>query len=408
MAARLRTDTHSTALAFRARLRILPWWLRVVAIFLLSRVITTIIFILHATTQPGVDGTTGNMGYLEYANIWDAKWFFWIAYYSYPTDLPLDAAGNVTQNAWAFMPVYPFFTRAFAAASGTHWYFWSIFVSVVAGLISALLIDRLFVKRLGSFGATFTVAVFCFMPLSPLFQVGYAESLGLMFLLLVMYLLINRHRALNYWMLYPAILLASLTRPLGISIALMLFIIWCIHLSKHRMSSLGHSDFRRITALGLFAAFSGVLWAIVAGIATGRIDAYTLTEISWRRAYVGTEGFVPFEGWWQGLNWWFDTPIALLLQAGILGVIVLMAIQLRRFGVEMVAWSIAYPFYLFAVFFPQSSTWRLLIPLFTWVGLAGLIRSWLGRALVILLCILGQWLWLHYCWHIGANTWVVP
>src|SRR5690606_34230288 len=100
---------------------------------------------------------------------------------------------------------------------GSHWYFWSIFVSVLAGLISALLIDRLFVKKLGSLGATFAVTVFCFMPLSPLFQVGYAEALGLMLLLIVMYLLINRHKTLNYWMLYPAILVASLTRPLGVA-----------------------------------------------------------------------------------------------------------------------------------------------------------------------------------------------
>ncbi|MBX3311461.1 MAG: hypothetical protein KF916_00970 [Microbacteriaceae bacterium] len=408
MAARLKIETQSRAQTFRARLRILPWWLKVAVIYLLSRIVTTIIFILHAATEPGVNGATGNMGYLEYANVWDAKWFFWIAYYGYPTHLPLDAAGDVTQNAWAFMPVYPFVTRAFAAASGTHWYFWSIFVSVLAGLISALLIDRLFVKKLGSLGAIFAVTVFCFMPLSPLFQVGYAESLGLMLLLIVMYLLINRYKALNYWMLYPAILLASLTRPLGVAIALMLFIIWCSLLWKHRMRSLTQQDFRRITAVGLFAALSGVLWAVIAGVVTGRIDAYTQTEISWRKAYVNADGFVPFEGWWQGLDWWFDTPLAVLLYILMLLVLLLLVMLVKRFGIEMTAWTVAYPLYLFAVFFPQSSTWRLLIPLFTWVGLPALIRSWLGRVMVILLCILGQWFWLHYCWHIGANTWVVP
>lgn len=408
MAERLSGKTFSTAPSFRAGLRIIPWWLRAILVYLLSRVVTTIIFVIYSRTEPGVNGVTGNMGYLEYANVWDAKWFFWIAYNGYPAELPVDANGDIAQNAWAFLPLFPMITRAFAATTNIHWYFWAILVSVFAGMISALLIDRLFVKQLGALGATFTVLVFSSMPLAPLFQVGYAESLGLMLLLLVIYLLINRAKSNNYVFLYPAVLLASLARPLGVAIALMLLIMWMQLLWKKRVHSFLDRDFWRISFIGLFAACSSLLWPVIAAVVTGNFNAYTLTELSWRKAYVDADSFLPFEGWWQGMDWWFGPGLgAMVLILTLIAFIVLVKL-VKRFGNEITAWTISYPIYLFAVFFPQSSVWRLLFPLFSWVALPALIRNRLGKIAIIFLCILGQWLWLNYCWHVGANTWIVP
>jgi hypothetical protein len=59
------------------------------------------------TSRFGADATIGtlSMG-------WDAQWYWVVGSAGYPAHLPVDATGAVTQNAWAFMPVYPALTRA--------------------------------------------------------------------------------------------------------------------------------------------------------------------------------------------------------------------------------------------------------------------------------------------------------
>jgi uncharacterized membrane protein len=49
---------------------------------------------------------------------WDAQWYWYIAVYGYPTTLPLGADGHVTQNSWAFLPVYPWVSQVVALPFG--------------------------------------------------------------------------------------------------------------------------------------------------------------------------------------------------------------------------------------------------------------------------------------------------
>jgi hypothetical protein len=80
----------------------------------------------------------------------------------------------------------------------------------------------------------------------------------------------------------------------------------------------------------------------------------------------------------------------------------------RRLGVDLRFWVAAYALYLFAVFFPQSSTFRLLMPLFPLLGAVAQPRSRLYRAGVVLLCIASQWGWLLICWRVDGADWTPP
>ena len=63
--------------------------------------------------------------------------------------------------------------------------------------------------------ALFGVVLLCTAPLSPMFQVSYAESMGLVLLFLAL-LLVQRRR---FWLLHPVIVVMSLTRPSGLAFA---------------------------------------------------------------------------------------------------------------------------------------------------------------------------------------------
>jgi hypothetical protein len=64
--------------------------------------------------------------------------------------------------------------------------------------------------------------------------------------------------------------------------------------------------------------------------------------------------------------------------------------------------------YLAAVFFPQSSTFRLLMPTFPLLGALAVPRSRIFRILLVLASVAGQVLWLHWCWWVDGYDWTPP
>ena len=56
---------------------------------------------------------------------------------------------------------------------------------------------------------------------------------------------------------------------------------------------------------------------------------------------------------------------------------------MRRLGVDLRFWMLSYSLYLLAVFFPQSSTFRLLMPLSPLLGAVAQPRSRLYRACLV-------------------------
>ena len=99
------------------------WWLPIVSIFAASRITTFILFLVTAQIQEDNYWTKAQPGYFDFLNIWDAEWYQRIYTDGYPTTLPTAEDGSVQQNAWAFMPVFPFLIRGLNLLTGIEWKF---------------------------------------------------------------------------------------------------------------------------------------------------------------------------------------------------------------------------------------------------------------------------------------------
>ncbi len=60
------------------------------------------------------------------------------------------------------------------------------------------------------------------------------------------------------------------------------------------------------------------------------------------------------------------------------------------------------------MFFPQSSTWRILLPIAPLLGIVALPRSRVYRVLLVAVCIGLQFVWLYTCWWVDGYDWTPP
>ena len=134
----------SPAVRWRARYRAVPWWARITVVYVLARIVTTVMMHGFAAVQSANSFTSDHPSYLSFAAIWDGAWYRVIATGGYPSALPVDAAGHVTENAWAFMPAYPFLVRGLMLLTGASFEAVAVTVSLLAGLGAALVFRRLF------------------------------------------------------------------------------------------------------------------------------------------------------------------------------------------------------------------------------------------------------------------------
>jgi hypothetical protein len=393
--------------ALRVRYRLLPWWGRVTLIYFAARVVSTALILVLASVQGRNPWTGAHPAYFDYASIWDGTWYKIVALSGYPSALPMTADGHVGENAWAFLPAYPFLVRGISAITQAPWEYVSVFVSLFAGLGAALLFFLLMRRALGDKSdAMFSVVLFCVAPVSVLFQLAYAEALYLLLLVAALYLVSLR----KYWVLAPIVTLMAFTRPSGLAFALFLG----LHVI-HRFVVRARDPFpwsERIAAsvLAVFSAVAGLAWPAIAGLVTGDPAAYTDTELAWRSSYIGYTELVPFSSWFQGGNWWIGAPAGAIV---VCILIVAFAISLflapvRRIGVDLRLWVASYVVYLLAVFFPQSSTFRLLMPAFPLLGAVAVPRSRAYRITMVVLFIAAQWGWLLICWGVDGLDWTPP
>ncbi len=388
-----------------------PWWVNVIAIFLASRIVSTIMLLVLASVQGPNPWTAAHPGYFDFASIWDGRWYNIVSIAGYPARLPV-SNGHVTENTWAFMPGYPSIVNVVAFVTRAPWSVAAVFVSVAFGLGAALLFYRILRPRLSTSTSLFAVALFCFAPVSPLFQLAYAESMYIFLVALALYLLMLR----RYWWLLPVVTVMAFTRPSGLAFALAMG----LHVI-YRFVVRGRDPFplrERVAsvAVTVFSGLAGLAWPAIAAIATGSITAYTDTELAWRAPYIGYTYLVPFTSWFDGAVWWFGYMLGLPGWLGIITLVVLIvgyAVVLftpaaRRLGVDLRIWLAAYAIYLLAVFFPQSSTFRLLMPLFPLLGIVAMPRNRAYRALLIVLFVALQLGWLLICWGVDGADWSPP
>jgi len=140
-----------------------------------------------------------------------------------------------------------------------------------------------------------------------------------------------------------------------------------------------------IVVAGLAMAAAGLAWPVVAHVVTGQSDAYLETEMAWWVDYVGRPAFVPLTPWFLLAGRWL----------GIGGIVLVLAIiasftfwmtrrSTLRLGHEVVAFVAGFFAYLVAVFLPQQSLFRLLMPLSPVLGTPAIsTRPWLRRTMLL-------------------------
>jgi hypothetical protein len=404
-------DPAPTDRAGRVAALATSWWTKVLVVFVLSRVVSTVILLIAAAGQQQNPWTGAAPGYFDFAAIWDGHWYYLIAGFGYPSDLPLTDDGHVSENAWAFMPGYPAVVRILMLVTTLDFPVAAVIVSVGFALAAAMVFYRLMLLVLPPSAALFSVVLFCVAPLSPVLQVAYAESMHLFLLTLALYLLLQR----RYWTMVPVIAVMALTRPSGLAFALMMAMHVIFRFVTRTRDPYPTGQRVASVVVGLFSAVMGVAWVLIAWAVTGSLTAYTDTELAWRAPYVGYGELLPFAPWFQATGFWaswWGIPQPLLIVALVLVVVGFFASLFtpfaRRLGPDLRFWLASYALYLLAVFFPQSSTFRLLMPLFPALGVIAQPRSRLYRVALVALCIAGQIAWVNVGWRVDGYDWTPP
>ncbi|HEY9357037.1 MAG TPA: hypothetical protein VIQ52_12130 [Arthrobacter sp.] len=373
-----------------------PWWLQVSALYVAARLASACIFMAAAVQQGTNPWFPAKPDYWNFINIWDARWYGEVISNGYPAALPVDAAGNVQENAWAFYPLFPFLGRALSTLTGVAPAAALTIVAMLSGLGAALAIYSLFRHKAPHSTAMWAVAFFATFPVSGILQVPYAEPLTILLLAAALLLVIRR----QYYAAMPVVLLMCLSRPVGVPFAALVGLLFVYRLVQRSRGSgpQVHSP-RELGALAALTALSGaaaLIWPAAAWATTGDIEAYTKTETVWRG-----HDLVPFKPW-------FDTGIQLF--GPVLGVLApfvfaaLFALMLFsppvvKLGVELRLWCACYMAYLLLFLHPQTSTFRMLLPLFPLaLGAAVLSRSRAYRGTVIVMFILLQIVWIVWLW----------
>jgi hypothetical protein len=388
-----------------------PW--RIALIYVAARVVTTVFFLIAAAlsgpaSRYGVDPSLGQL-----ALGWDAQWYWLAAVSGYPSVLPVNAEGAVSENAWAFLPLYPYLSAGLGALLGS-WGAGAVTISLLAGYGASLALHALLRDRVGDAAATWAVVFFATGPLAALFQVGYAESLFL-FLLFVALRCVQRRR---WGWLYLLVPVMGFTRPGILAFALFLALYGIHRFVQRRSDPLPRREVVHIVALGLVSVAVGFAWQTIAAMVTGDAGAYLATELAWRRNWIADASghFVPIEGWVQAAAFWFTQwGLGAWLSYVALAVLVVgvsLALwflgPVRRLGVEVRLWSASYLIYLLLVFFPQSSIFRLLLPVSPLWGALAVPRSTAWRVGVLALALLGQWWWIHNMYALANTYWQIP
>ncbi|KAA9143755.1 hypothetical protein F6B41_26225 [Microbacterium lushaniae] len=382
-------------------------------VYVAARVVTTAFFLLAAAlsgpgSRFGADATIA-----ELAIGWDGQWYWYAAVNGYPAELPLTASGAVAENAWAFMPLYAYLSAGLGAVLGS-WGAGAVVISLLAGYGACWALHRLLRARLGPAASAWAVAFFAAGPLGALFQIAYAEALFVFLLLLALTCVVQR----RYAWLYALVPVMGFTRPgiLAFALFLGLFGVW--RWIRRRVEPLPVTEIVHIVALGALATAVGFAWQGIAAIVTGDPGAYLATELAWRRNWIPDASgvFVPFEGFPAAAAFWFqawglNTVAGYVVLAALVvavAAVLLFEPHVRRLGVEVRLWSAAYLVYLLAVFFPQSSIFRLLFPLAPLMGALAVPRSLAWRIGVLAAGLMGQWWWIYNMYALGNTYWQIP
>ncbi|KTR06674.1 hypothetical protein NS184_08750 [Curtobacterium luteum] len=296
--------------------------------------------------------------FFTFSGSWDASFYRIIAEQGYPTTIPVDDAGHVLPNAWAFLPVFPWLARTVMPVVGGSFWVAGVLVASLAGAGACVVLYRLVRSVRDDRAARWATALFAFGPTGFLLQVAYAESLFLLLLFGALLALVRR----RYWVIAPLGIVAAFTKPgvlaLAVALSVHLVVRWAQDPSAFRWR-----ERVAVVVTGLLVAAAGLAWPVIASAVTGRPDAYLDTELSWWVGFVGRQHFAPLTPWFTMAGTWLGP-------AGIALVVVVLAAavwfwcrrDVRAVGTDVWSFTASYVLYLVAVFLPQQSLPRLLMP----------------------------------------------
>ncbi|GAA1439786.1 hypothetical protein GCM10009617_05000 [Leifsonia poae] len=380
------------------------WWIVVLGIFLASRVFTTTLMLTLFLTASAGDwsfaSSRADPTFFTFSGSWDASFYRQIAEMGYPSSIPTDGSGNVVPNAWAFLPLFPWIVSGVMFVTGLAFYQAGVIVATLFGAAAALVLYRLVASRVGATSGLWTAVFFCFGPLSFILQVAYAESMFFFLLFASLWAIMSR----RYWWVIPLGVAAAFTKPGELALPLTIGILFIVRLVQQRG---GGEAFRwrervaMIVTAGV-TAVAGLAWPLIASAVTGFPGAYLQTELSWWTGFVGRVAFVPMTPWFL-FTWRYASVIgAVLVVAAIVGYVwLLRRPSIRALGTEVVAFAASYALYLFAVFLPQESLFRLLMPLYPLAGARGLTHNRRARMTVLITGIALQPVAIFLLWFLG-------
>jgi mannosyltransferase PIG-V len=368
----------------------IPDWAVLLAGYATSRAISLGIlaaaYALGAGAGATVSNAAGGSGLFAYLQSWDGLHYRQIAEHGYPARLPIDGSGNVERNPWAFLPLYPLIVRALTAISGLDFSIAGVSVAVLFGGLATFALYRLLLRRLVQRSALWGALFFCFGPMSFLFDVAYADGMFLFLMFCSVIAMMSR----RWILMIPFAVAASFAHPGAIALAPAVGIVCAVRLLRR------DSDFRAremisagvaITAITL----AGLAWPVIAGLVTGDPSAYFDTETAWWASYIGHWNFVPFSPWFVFANHFLGVAGVVLVLVGLSSFAYwLTRRSTRPFGQDLLVYTGSYVAYLVAVFLPQQSLLRMLLPLSPLLGHPWLSGSRLRRLLTLGACILVQ------------------
>ncbi len=297
--------------------------------------------------------------FLSFLTDWDGERYGRISISGYPTTLPHDINGDVVPNDWAFLPIFPFLEHLLSFV-GIGWELAGVLLSIAFSAGATIMLFLLLRAVTSPTAAKWAVVLFTFGPLSFVFVLAYAESLFLMLLFAALLCAVRRRYA---WVV-PLGLAAAFTRPGILALALGLGIVFVVRWRHRRADPFPVRERVWLIAAGGTTALAGLAWSWIVDAVTGTPHAYILTETSWWTPWVGSGDFLP-------LTPWFRLAATYLGVAGVVIVVALMGAffwwmwsrPVRRLGLVVATYAISYGLYLFGVFLPQASTFRLSLPL---------------------------------------------
>ncbi len=392
-----------------ARMSRWPWWVQVAGLYIAARLVSACIFMAAALHQGVNPWFPAKPDYWNFINIWDARWYAQALQDGYPALLPTDGVGTVQENTWAFYPLYPVLGRVVSGVAGAD-PAWSLTaIAMVCGVGAALVAYRIFRHRATHRTALWGTVFLATFPVAAVLQVPYAESLNLLLLGTALLLVLER----RYLWAMPVVVLMCLSRPTGVPYAVMMGLLFLYRLWQRLASERPavqlpvsqlpagvtvHSN-AQLWSLGGLTAVSGIsalLWPAIAWAVTGDPGAYTKTETAWRG-----DDLVPFKPWFDAGVMLFGPTLGVLAPFVFVAAftLLMMSRPVVALGAELRLWCCCYMGYLLVFLHPQTSTFRMLLPLFPLALSAALVsRSRAYRGAVVVMFVLLQIVWIVWLW----------